>query len=340
MILVSVFALFVFGANVQAAVNGGGVCNGLTGRAFTECMQEVEKILKEQQGRQKIDPQLQIRKVYVWVSSPFVERSYGYWVGDLAEVVWKIGIRPEVKEIDLLRLPGIGARLGSFVIRERVIEDVAVNDARRVTIRYVVQNFAVLCEHGYVEFGPLEVLWRKRADAEWKRTKLQAAKILVSPISLCEEVPDVKMAPREMIPFSRLGLASIVTAAGATIILAALVILGLAILAGLNRIQSSPLYRARRNLNRRGITPQEAVKEFRQAIRLKFDISGSDSGEDVREKISAYRSGHYVKFADQAAHLWEATLQFLYEEHQEAASLIESIRTFITNISRREAEEK
>jgi hypothetical protein len=340
MILVSIFILFVFGANVQAVVNGGGVCDGLTGKEFRECMEEVEKILKEQQERQKIDPQLQIRKVYVWVSSPFVERSYGYWVGDLAEVVWKIGISPEVKDIDLLRLPGIGTRLEPFVIRERTIENVIVDDVRRITIRYVVQNFAVLCEHGYVEFGPLEVLWRKGADAEWKRTKLQAAKILVSPISLCEEVPDVKMAPREMIPFSRLGLASIVTAAGAAIILAALAILVLALLATFRRAGNSPLYRASRNLRRRGITPQEAVKEFRQAIRLKFDISGSDSGEDVREKISAYHSGHYVKFADQAAYLWEATLQFLYEEYQESERLVESMRTFIANISRREAEEK
>ncbi len=278
----------------------------------------------------------------VWVSEPIMDRNYGYWLGDKTEFVYLIKISPGF-EVDLSMLPGVGEKVGKFVVRSKhVISEDKPGNRQIIVIRYIVQNFAVLCQQEYITFGPLEIFWKKSQESGWKRYMLSPAKILVSPISLCREFPDPKMIPKNLMSFSYTLLAEIIIAAGVLLIFAAFVIFGRAFLLEIRRMEDSVLYRALDTLKSENISLLAAIKEFRNAIRVKFGVTGSDDAFEVLCKIRNYKDSRgnalYQEFASEISLIWEKTLEILYEE-KEIPELLENIKILIGKLALREAEE-
>jgi hypothetical protein len=310
-------------------------CDGLTGKAFQECIKA--KYQRSRSVRFK-SQEAQVPKGPVWTKDPTSGRSYAYTLGDIAEFELTFEFKKDV-EFDLTSLPAVGAKVGEFLVRSRIDSETLDKSTgtRTVTVSYRVQNYAVRCEPAYITFGPFEVRWREVGTAEWQRLEVPGEKILVSPVSLCTELPDMNMAPNDMMSIPASPLGWILVTLGLLMIVGALAVVGLGFRDWYRRMETSPLWRAMRVLSRPDVTVVDALSLFRTCLREKFGIAGSDTAEDVRAKLSAIP--YWREYAEVAAGLWEETTAVLYDEAVPDGALVERIRSFVETMLRREKDE-
>lgn len=336
LVSIAVVSLLVFSDVRVGALPDGDECAGLRGKAANDCIRQMHQAMRQIQ-RELEEKKKQKEKPPVWVGEANIPRPYGYWIGDRTELFYTIELKPGV-EGDFSRLADVGANVGPFIVRERTItEHVSAEGVRQVTVRYVVQNYAVLPQQQYVPFGPLEIFWRQGNRSEWKRLEVPPAKILISPISLWNEVPDAKLAPKDMMEFSHAAISWILVCLGALGMGGALVLFAKALLDMYRRYERSPLWRAARIMSRRDVTATEVITAFRAALREKFGVSGADSADEVAATIAL--RPFWKRFAAEAAALWEETTAVLYEEQSPGDAVVPRIRSFITALSRREVDE-
>jgi hypothetical protein len=311
-------------------------CAGLQGDAYKDCIMQIhmyQRLLREEEEKARREKE----RPPALVSATEIPRPYGYWIGDFTELSWRLEFQPGV-QVNLSPLPLPGAKVGMFVVRDRKVnERILPSGIKEVRVHYTIQNFAVLCKQSYVDFGPLEVFWRKNQEGKWRQLLLPAAKILISPISLCSELPDEKLMPKEMMEFSRLTLNWVLVGLGAVFMAGALLVFATGLREMYRRYETSPLWKARQILSRSDIEIMEAIGAFRTALREKFGISGADSKEEVRAKFSALP--FWSSCAQEAASLWEETTAILYEGKTAQKEVIGRIRSFINKLSRMEVDE-
>jgi len=333
LIFTIVSLLAIFGVRAEAGLGDYDCGELLDYKAYKDCIMQARQSMRQLQ----MAAEAKKEKPPAWVGEPIVPRPYGYWIGDLTELSYVMEFKPGV-ETDFSWLPGIGAKVGEYIVRSRTLyEERLASGSRKVIIKFTVQNYAVLCKQQYVPFGPFEVLWRTNAGEEWKRLAVPAAKILISPISLCDETPDVKMAPKDMMVFSRANSAGIMLGAGILAIIAALVIGVRGLREMYARYETSPLWKARKILAGENIGLMDAIGAYRSALREKFGVSGADDKEAVRDRFRELP--FWLPYAEEAALLWEETTEVLYEERVPDEKFVERIRSFINKLSRREVDE-
>lgn len=278
-------------------------------------------------GRAEANPE-------VTAKGPIVSRDYGYTLGDFTDIRYLIDV-PVGTELDLARLPGAGMRVGAFIIRNSSVQSRSTETGDTiVTITFAAQNFSVLCEPTYVSFGPLEVFWRPRGANDWQVLRLEPAKILIAPVSLCTELPDISKAPHNLMIFSRAGIGWLLAVFGfVTLGFALFGILGVELVKSHRRLASSVLWRARQVLGRADLSEREAIAVLRKVLHH-FGVTATDTAEDVRDKFS--RMPFWAEYAQNAADLFEETNRVLFDGAESAPDLRPRIRNFIETLERKE----
>ena len=329
--IVALSLLVAFGGRYAAASE----CEGLTGDKYRECIQALLESAKRFAKQTEPEPP----KPPVVVEEPRVKHFYGKFLADVVEFEYGFDVAENV-ELDLSRVYREDDRVGEADIGSVEIIREPVKDGRfRVRIVASAQSFSVLCAQNYVALPTPEVFWRKSSAEEWKLVEFFAAKALISPMSLCDEYPNTKEAPKEFLEVSRKTHTRALFSFAALMALAACVALGRGFLEERRRVESSPLYRAAKKLRHSGIALLEAIEAFRTALREKFGIGGADNADEVRASIRSCRSGQYADCAEEGAELWEQTLGILYEDRKADPALVGTIRTFIKKLVRRERDE-
>jgi hypothetical protein len=334
--LAIVSLLFLYSGMAAGDVDAGD-CHNLTGEALQECLtvrhQRLEPSRSSESEGTKSPEQKPLQRTRVASG-----RTYGYTLGDMTEFELVFEFKKDV-EFDLKTLPASGAKVGEFVVRSRIDSETfdQTTGTRTVKVRYLVQNFAVRCEPTYVPFGPFEVQWREVGTTEWQRLEVPGEKILVSPVSRCNEVPDPTMAPSDMLDLPLRPVGVILFTLGFVMIAGAFAVFGFGFYEWYRRMETSPLWRAMRVLSRPDVTVVDALSLFRTCLREKFGIAGSDTAEDVRAKVRAIP--YWREYAAIAAGLWEEATAVLYDEAVPDGTLVERIRAFVETMLRREKDE-
>jgi hypothetical protein len=285
----------------------------------------------------KPEPQ---KKLPFEVVGPQISDPYGNWIGDHTEIVYIVTFEPGILS-DFSLLPKTEEKVGDYIVRKSDISQATLSDGRKeFTIRFIVQNFAVVCSPQYVPFGKkLAILWKKEGEVSWQELVLPPAKVLISNISRCDEKPDISLSPREMmnLPEIRKYITRLFIVSGVGLILLGVLFSFGALRKFYFRYELSPLWRARRALLVKDIDSFRALHIFRNAMHQKFGISAAYSGREVFEKLS--ESSLWKEFAQDAASLWEETTYILYANHLPDESLTARIRSFINKLCRREVDE-
>lgn len=337
-ILVVAVSLLVFPGVERLAAYPGDDCSGLQGRAYRQCAETMRKIFEEINKR-NAPPEPEKPKPPVFAEEPVAKRFYGNFLGDPFEVEYIINAAESV-ELDLSRVYAKDTQVLDTVIRDsNVTREKAVDGRVRVRIGFTMQSFAVLCSQNYAPLPVPEIFWRENDKAEWKLVEFAPAKVLISPMSLCDEYPDTREAPKTLLDVSRKVHAQALFLLAGIAAIFAWVLLGRAFLSERKRIERSPLVRARKLLVRtkKVLTSREASSLLREALRVKFSVFTGDSRREVAEKLS--KMPFWKAYAEETGALWEETTAVLYEECDPPADLFMKIRTLIEKLERRERDE-
>lgn len=312
-------------------------CAGLEGEAFIDCItaQRMRETMFSEESEELLK-----RSHPVWVGLPVVPRPYGYFLGDLTDVIFSIEVSPEV-ELDLARVPVEGVRVGAFIVREASTHIENLDKGwRKIVFRFRVQNFVVLCEQNYVPFPPPEIFWRLKGKEKWELIPIEPAAILISPISRCDELPNSGEISLSPLAISRVRVTLVLFGAGSGLLLAGFLLYGISRTLGFNeKRRTSPLYKARMSLRKRSVAPEVAVGALRRAIQFKFGISGTATGDEVLRVLSSSRWTRYALHAQEVADLWEEGVGVLFAGELSSETLVIRIRNVIHKLERREWDE-